>query len=69
MTLKDVLLALAMAVVFWGCIWFVDVTKNAPQNMIDGVGNAIETIEDMNVAQEKDIEFLRYIETLEETET
>lgn len=68
MTLKDVLLALAMAVVFWGCIWFVDVTKNVSQDMIDGVGNAIETIEDMNVEQEKDIEFLRYIETLEESE-
>lgn len=69
MTIKDVLLSLAMAVVFWGCIWLVDVTKNAPQDMIDGVGNAIETIEDMNVEQARDIEFLRYIETLDESET
>lgn len=68
MTIKDVLLSLVMAVVFWGCIWFVDVTKNAPQDMIDGVGHAIETIEDMNVEQARDIEFLRYIETLEESE-
>ena len=68
MTIKDVLLALLGAVVFFGCIVFVDVTKNAPQDMIDGIGNAIETIEDMNVEQEKDIEFLRYIETLEESE-
>lgn len=68
MTIKDVLLSLAMAVVFWGCIWLVDVMKNAPQDMIDGVGNAIETIEDMNVEQARDIEFLRYIETLEESE-
>lgn len=68
MTIKDVLLALAMAVVFWGCIWFVDATKNASQDMIDGVGNAIETIEDMNVEQARDIEFLRYIETLDESE-
>lgn len=68
MTIKDVLLSLVMAVVFWGCIWFVDVTKNASQDMIDGVGNAIETIEDMNVEQARDIEFLRYIETLDESE-
>lgn len=69
MTIKDVLLSLAMAVVFWGCIWFVDVTKNEPQDMINSVGNAIETIEDMNVEQARDIEFIRYVETLEESET
>lgn len=69
MTIKDVLLSLAMAVVFWGCIWLVDVTKNAPQDMINKFGTAVEVIEDMNVEQARDIEFIRYIETLDESET
>ena len=56
------MLAIAFAVIFWGVIWIVCLSKDMIPNLKRNIGNGIEVMEDMQVEQSQDIEVLRQIE-------
>ena len=56
------MLAIAFAVIFWGVIWIVCLSKDMVPNLKRNIGQGIDTVEDMQVEQARDIEVLRQIE-------
>ena len=56
------MLAIAFAVIFWGVIWIVCLSKDMIPNLKRNIEQGIDTVEDMQVEQARDIEVLRQIE-------
>lgn len=59
---EDLMLAISFAVIFWGVIWIVCLSKDMVPNLKRNIGQGIEVMEDMQVEQARDIEVLRQIE-------
>ena len=59
---EDLMLSMAFAVIFWGVIWVVCLSKDMFPNKKRNIGQGIEVMEDMQVEQARDIEVLRQVE-------
>lgn len=59
---EDLMLSMAFAVIFWGVIWVVCLSKDMFPNIKRNIGQGIEVMEDMQVEQARDIEVLRQVE-------
>lgn len=59
---EDLMLAIAFAVIFWGVIWIVCLSKDMVPNIKRNIGQGIAVMEDMQVEQARDIEVLRHVE-------